>query len=79
MGCHETLDLVTLRMIAERLDVAYKTARVWSSEGRLPEPAWRLDGKPVWLWSEVEDFIHSKGFVDPRSAFDRHRKGHQSS
>lgn len=53
-------DYVSSREIAERLGVSLRTVQTWRSRGRLPEPAFWVNGEPgtkgatpVWLWSAV--------------------------
>lgn len=58
-------DPVGLVDIAERLGVTSGTARMWSQRNVLPEPRWRISGRPAWNWAEVWQWAQETGRTEP--------------
>ncbi len=39
--------------VAKRLGVARVTVDAWRKRQLLPEPRWRVGGRPAWAWGDV--------------------------
>lgn len=54
-------DPVGVGDIAQRLGVARVTVDAWRKRGRLPEPRWRVGGRPAWNWPDVAAWAEATG------------------
>lgn len=59
-------DLVSLKQLAERLGVPYRTAVQWRHRQRLPAPALMAGRSPVWEWPTVERWALDTGRLKER-------------
>ena len=57
----DSLDIVGLKEIAERLNVKPQTAAAWKHRGLLPQPEWTVSGVPAWRWSTIAWWAASTG------------------
>jgi hypothetical protein len=57
----DSLDIVGLKEIAERLSVKQQTAAAWKHRGLLPEPEGTVSGMPAWRWSTIAYWAASTG------------------
>lgn len=55
------VDPVGVGDIARRLHVQRVTVDAWRKRGRLPEPRWRVGGRPAWAWPEVYEWARLTG------------------
>jgi predicted DNA-binding transcriptional regulator AlpA len=52
---------VGLAEIAERLGVKRATADMWKLRGLLPEPRWKVGGRPAWDWADIAAWAAETG------------------
>lgn len=55
------LDLVGSPEIAARLGVKLATVWQWGQRDLLPEPPWRISGRPLWEWGAIEAWAIDTG------------------
>lgn len=60
-----TCDPVGLKEIAERLGYKVQTVQLWSHQGDLPEPPWRVSGQPAWDWPTIATWAQQRGKRSP--------------
>lgn len=58
---HEEVDVVGIMEIAARLGVSHQTVKQWSAAGLLPEPRWRVSGRPAFDWEEIQEWAEKTG------------------
>lgn len=56
-----SLDIVGLKEIADRLNVKQQTAAAWKHRGLLPEPEGTVSGMPAWRWSTIAYWAANTG------------------
>lgn len=64
----ESLDLVNLRDIAERLGYHYNTVQAWWRQYEMPPPATYIGSGqrfPVWHWHTIEEWAMETGRTRP--------------
>ena len=54
-------DIVGTDDFAARLGVQPATIRTWIRRGQIPPPRWRLAGRAMWNWEEVEAWAANSG------------------
>lgn len=57
----ETLDIVGLKEIAERLGVKQQTAAAWNYRQLLPAHEGTVSGMPAWRWATIERWAAETG------------------
>ena len=57
----KTIDLVSAKEIAQRLDVRPQTVHVWQHRGIFPPPDIRLGVGPIWHWATIEAWAKQTG------------------
>lgn len=60
---NDTLDLVGVAEIAERLDWSKGRVTTYAARGLLPEPVAELAGGRVWRWEDVEKVAIERGWM----------------
>ncbi len=58
---NESLDVVGIREIAQRLGVKPQTAATWRVRGLLPAEEGTVSGAPCWRWSTIEAWAAATG------------------
>lgn len=54
--------------IAERLEVAPSTVRVWRHRGLLPEPEGTVSGRECWNWPTIRRWAEKTGRLPDQGA-----------
>jgi hypothetical protein len=52
---------VGLEELAARLGVERDTADKWRTRGVLPQPTWRVGGRPAWRWAVIVQWVRETG------------------
>lgn len=56
---------VGLEEVAARLGVERATADKWRTRGVLPQPTWRVGGRPAWRWAVIVQWTRETGRAIP--------------
>jgi len=59
-----TPDLVSVREIAERLNVKTATVHQWRYRGLLPDPDYQLAVGHIWNWSTINEWHQQRSGND---------------
>ena len=65
----ESVECVSIKTIAARLDIAVSTAWRMVQDGRLPQPSVRFGKRCTrWRWAEVEDALTAQPAIQGGAA-----------